>query len=92
MAQKGLETLLDASLALSSQIDSELHIVGGGPLLGVLKKQAEQLRIDVTFHGSVSDPLPLLRVRLMFVAPSRWEGQPLSVLEAVARWDPHNRL
>ena len=82
--QKGLETLLDAASQLGSRIDIDLQIVGGGPLMGELKKQALELGLNITFHGSVSDPLPLLRSFDIFVAPSRWEGQPLSVLEAIA--------
>jgi len=86
--QKGIETLIDAVAELRSQIDVELHIVGGGPLLSSLKHQAKELKLNPVFHGALVDPLPVLESLDVFVAPSRWEGQPLSVLEALAAGIP----
>ena len=39
---------------------------------------------DVTFHGVVTDPSPLLATSRIFVLPSRFEGTPNALLEAMA--------
>ena len=39
---------------------------------------------DVTFHGVVADPSPLLATSRIFVLPSRFEGTPNALLEAMA--------
>lgn len=84
--QKGIDVLLDAFAAIADVFpDWELDIVGGGPLEDELKQQAGDLHIHdrVTFHGHQSDPFPLLYQASVFVLPSRFEGMPNAMLEAM---------
>lgn len=83
VTQKGIETLIDALAHLRGR-PVELQIAGDGPLRSALEQQARQQGVKVTFFGTVPDPLPILKKFDIFVIPSRWEGQPLSLLEALA--------
>ena len=86
--QKGLETLLKAAALLSLERPVEVRIVGDGPLRQSLERQAEQAGLTCQFFGALSDPLPVLKAFDICVIPSRWEGQPLSLLEALAAGIP----
>jgi starch synthase (maltosyl-transferring) len=85
--QKGVDVLLHA-LALAQRHSSGLHIViaGAGPEQASLVDLARQLHIDshVHFLGWRDDVPALLRAADFFVLPSRWEGMPNAVLEAMA--------
>lgn len=82
--QKGLETLLDAAEILAQSHSVRVLLVGDGPLRESLERRAHRHGLNVNFVGTVSDPRPYLERMNVFVMASRWEGQPLSVLEAVA--------
>src|SRR5262249_18849014 len=64
----------------------KLTILGGGPLLAELQKQAQSLNLDqrVQFAGPVSDPFPRLHAADLFVFPSRFEGFGMALAEAMA--------
>jgi glycosyltransferase involved in cell wall biosynthesis len=64
----------------------QLDIVGDGPLRSQLQLQASALGVEAQthFHGHVPDPFPLLYRASVFVLPSRFEGMPNSMLEAMA--------
>ena len=64
----------------------KLHIAGGGPMAEQLQARVRELGLsrDVTFHGVVTDPSPLLATSRIFVLPSRFEGTPNALLEAMA--------
>jgi len=85
--QKGVDLLLSAFAQISDDLDGwSLEIVGDGPLLGLLKTQAETLGIAdrVTFHGYVPEPMSIMQKCRVFVLPSRFEGMPNALLEAMA--------
>ena len=86
--QKGLETLLKAAALLSLERPVEVRIVGDGPLRQSLERQAKEAGLNCKFFGALSDPLPVLKAFDICVIPSRWEGQPLSLLEALAAGIP----
>ena len=86
--QKGLETLIDAAAILSRKRPVEIRIVGDGPLRQSLERQAKEAGLIHRFFGALSDPLPALKAFDICVIPSRWEGQPLSLLEALAAGVP----
>jgi glycosyltransferase involved in cell wall biosynthesis len=88
---KGPDILLQALSLLSRQgLPIELSLVGGGRHLPELKDMAKSLEIShqVTFHGELPAG-PAIREQLdwasLFVLPSRTEGLPRVLLEAMAR-------
>lgn len=84
---KGVDILLHSLAVLKSRgVIKKAVIVGEGPLLFELRTQAHRLGIDhlVFFLGVRDDVEILLQQSRIFVSPSRWEGLPLSVLEAMA--------
>jgi glycosyltransferase involved in cell wall biosynthesis len=63
-----------------------LHIVGSGPLIDEAKEKAAEGKNKVVFWGNVpNDQLPnIINQCELFVLPSRYEGHPKSLLEAMA--------
>lgn len=85
--QKGIDLLLAAFASIAHEVPGwTLHIAGDGPLRPDLIAQAERLGIAdrVTFHGHVKNPVALLQSCRVFVLPSRFEGMPNALLEAMA--------
>ena len=62
-------------------------LIGGGPTLEDMKRLAETLEISdiVEFAGEIPDAGVYMTCAKKLVAPSRWEGMPYLLLEAVAR-------
>lgn len=84
---KGIDILLDALAKIEPhQTVKNAIIVGDGPLISSLRKKAVSLRIShmVTFLGERHDVSQLLQMSRVFVLPSRWEGTPSALLEAMA--------
>jgi glycosyltransferase involved in cell wall biosynthesis len=86
---KGVDTLLKAWPQVNQGFpDAELWLVGDGPELSALQKQAASLGIEsrVRFCGQLDQSqLPILyRNAAAVVLPSRHEGMPLILLEAGA--------
>ena len=89
-AQKAVENLLEAfAVLLAKRNGVRLAIVGEGPEEAALKRLADELGISprVSWLGAVDGiaALPLLDV---FALPSRYEGFPYVLLEALARGLP----
>lgn len=86
--QKGLDTLLAGLGQISPDIPWELHIAGDGPQRPELEAQAATLGIAdrVMFRGWMRRPelSRVLRDMDLYVFPSRDEGMPNAVLEAMA--------
>jgi glycosyltransferase involved in cell wall biosynthesis len=84
--QKGLETLLDVAAAFR---DEALFVVaGGGPLRAGLQDRIEGEELPVRLLGDRDDIPDLLAAADAVLVPSRWEGQPLSVHEALRAGRP----
>ena len=87
---KGPDILLEA---LENLIDDErplkVLIAGDGPLLSQLQQRTTGV-LDgrVTFLGLQNDVPTLLGVADLLVLPSRWEGLPMILLEAMASRTP----
>jgi glycosyltransferase involved in cell wall biosynthesis len=82
--QKGLDVLLEAAAAWRDLDPAPLvAIAGDGPLTGELRARAAELGVDALFLGRRDDVPALLRAAAVFVLPSRWEGQPLVLQEAL---------
>jgi glycosyltransferase involved in cell wall biosynthesis len=83
-AQKDLGTLIEAA-ARWRDLDPPplLAIAGDGPLAGELRAKAASLGVDAAFLGHRDDAASLLATATVFALPSRWEGQPLVLQEAL---------
>ena len=86
--QKGLDLLLRAFALLvpSTCKGWTLTLVGEGPEGTALKNLCSELGIDdvVSFEGFRSDTQTFLRRASIFALPSRFEGMPNALLEAMA--------
>ncbi len=87
MEQKNHALLLKAfAQGPASDARAQLVLVGDGPLGEKLLAQAESLGLarQVRFLGVRSDVADVLGASDVFVMSSDWEGNPLSVMEAMA--------
>jgi glycosyltransferase involved in cell wall biosynthesis len=85
--EKGTDVLLQAWHLVQKQMpDARLIIVGSGPLQGQQEMLADALHIrqSVEFAGLQSDVPAQLHRGMIAVLPSRWEGMPNALLEAMA--------
>jgi glycosyltransferase involved in cell wall biosynthesis len=86
LERKGIQFLL-SSLA-ESPIGHEVSVVGEGPYLPELRRQAAETDIQVKFWGWVENRSPQLRdlyeSSTIFVFPSESENFPIVLLEAMA--------
>lgn len=84
--QKGFDLLLQAFAGIADRHrDWHLKILGTGPLKDEFEKQAQELGLSgrVSFLGEVADPFSVLGNADLFVFPSRFEGFPLALCEAM---------
>jgi glycosyltransferase involved in cell wall biosynthesis len=80
--QKGYDLLVRALPALA---DARLVLVGDGPEREPLERMARELEVAdrLTITGWVADAPSHLSEFDVFALPSRWEGMPLGILEAM---------
>lgn len=83
--QKNHELLLRASAQLGDR-PWRLRICGTGPEEARLRVVADELGIAgrLELPGYVGDPVPEYQAATVMVLPSRWEGVPATVLEAIS--------
>jgi glycosyltransferase involved in cell wall biosynthesis len=87
--QKGFGGLLEAARQWQDLSPVPLlAIAGTGPLAGTLAGAAAPLGPAVRFLGHRGDVPALLAAADLFVLPSRWEGQPLILQEALRAGRP----
>ena len=85
--QKGLDVLVAALPKLSGSAAAwPVNLVGDGPEREALQQQAKDLGVSsrLRFLGFRSDPDRFLAEAAVFVLPSRFEGMPNALLEAMA--------
>jgi len=90
-AQKGYDILLPAFAEVRARWPNwTLRILGTGDLRNELQGQAASLGLTdaVIWNGYVEDPAPYYRNAAIFVLPSRFEGMPNALLEAMANGLP----
>jgi glycosyltransferase involved in cell wall biosynthesis len=78
--QKAWHVLLDAAEQVP---DTDFVVVGDGPLLSALSREAAVRRLPVRFLGGRDDVPAILSIADCFVSTSIWEGLPVSLLEAI---------
>ncbi len=94
--QKGFDVLLPAIAAVRGQFPALRVVIAGGttqgPRAAAAERHARELQAQVqhlgladtvVFAGFRSDVAELLRAADAYVQPSRWEGFPLTLLEAM---------
>lgn len=85
--QKGYDLMLDIfAKACEVRQDIRLYIIGDGPDRGALAEQCAKLEISdrVTFLGNRENPYCCMKLMDAFISTSRYEGQPLNIMEAMA--------
>lgn len=87
---KGLHVLLQAMPRVITQRRAQLFLVGDGPHRHVLETLRDRLHLRdvVHFLGARTDVPSLLKCADVFVFPSRTEGLPNALLEAMAAARP----
>ncbi len=88
--QKGVDILLKALKILKEEkITPKTFIVGYGSQEEILKDYCKKEGlINVNFLSKRNDALSLLKASKIFVLPSRWEGLPITILEAASLKKP----
>jgi glycosyltransferase involved in cell wall biosynthesis len=89
--EKGIDILLDAMPAVLAALPgARLHVLGEGPEEAALQAQAKALGVpeQVEFLGFRQNPWPHLKHADLFILPSRYEGLPNALLEALALGTP----
>jgi glycosyltransferase involved in cell wall biosynthesis len=87
--QKGFATLLASAASWQDREPCPvLALAGAGPLDQMLRAQADAGGIRMRFLGQRGDVPALLAAADVVVVPSRWEGQPLIVQEALRAGRP----
>ena len=84
---KNHEGMLRAfSILLRNYPQCCLHLVGDGELRPGMEKLVQELDItgSVVFHGMQSNVHPYLEQADIFLLPSRYEGMPMTIIEAMA--------
>jgi glycosyltransferase involved in cell wall biosynthesis len=84
--QKNHALLVEAFAQVHSDAPLYLLLVGGGELENAVREQVAALGLQerVRFLGVRADVADILRASDVFVLSSRWEGNPMSVMEAMA--------
>lgn len=88
--QKGQDVLVDAIAQAQEKMrnsGSRALFIGDGPALAGVKREADRLGIaDIAvFAGEIPNAGAYMTCGRFLVSPSRWEGMPYLLLEAVAR-------
>jgi glycosyltransferase involved in cell wall biosynthesis len=83
---KGLDVLLEAFGQIAGKTAAHLVLLGEGPLRSKLESKIREMELTgrVYFAGFQNNPLPWMREASLLVLPSRHEGLPGVLIEALA--------
>jgi glycosyltransferase involved in cell wall biosynthesis len=84
--QKGFDILLEAVSILMQKMHVRLLVLGEGAMHESLMDDITRLSLknNVKLLGFKANPYPYYKNADLFVLSSRWEGQPLALIEALA--------
>lgn len=87
---KGLSNLIESFGRIAGETNAHLCLAGAGPIREQLERQVRGLKLAhcVHFLGPRTDVAALLQAADVFVFPSRTEGLPNALLEAMAAARP----
>ena len=86
VAQKNHDVLLEAIARLPPELGHwRLAVVGTGELVEALRARADALQVStrVDWFGRAADPYSFYRHATVFALPSRYEGMPNALMEAM---------
>ena len=84
---KGFDVLIDAMAVLKSRYkDYQVWIAGDGPEKDNLQSQAKELAVDqnIRWLGETNELISVYKAASLFIMPSRREGMPNALLEAMS--------
>jgi glycosyltransferase involved in cell wall biosynthesis len=82
---KGIDIFLQAWAYIKNSFpDYKVRFYGSGDDLTKLRKLARKLELDVDFKDATREPWEAMKDFACFVVPSRIEGLPVAILEALA--------
>ncbi len=84
--QKNHKELIDIfKECLKLNKDLKLYLVGEGELKSDIEKKVEELKLDnnIVFIGHLSECYKIMNKADIFVMPSKWEGMPMTIIEAM---------
>ena len=84
--QKGVDSIIEHGPIWLTETDRSIYFVGDGPLRREMETLSRQKAISKRIHflGYRDDALAIIANADLFLFPSRWEGMPNAVLEAMA--------
>lgn len=86
--QKGLDILIDSFIDYFSNYNNvSLYIYGDGSQKNELMNKCINIK-NISFMGYTNNPLNVISQCDLLILPSRWEGLPLNILEAIALGKP----
>lgn len=90
--EKGMDLAVEACARLVEMGHGNIHwwIVGGGPAEAEVRQKIAELHMEsyVTMLGMKENPYPYIKKADLYVQPSRFEGYPMTVLEALILGQP----